>query len=126
MVDELIELVISAPSREGLVTRTQALDRVLLWGHYVIPNWHVRTDRIASWDMFGRPTVIPRRGTNLNYWWIDEAKATALKNRQALEPASEAQASGGTPGAGTAIAVFLGLLAVGYVVVRRALGRRTG
>ena len=126
VVDELIELVISAPSREGLVTRTRALDRVLLWGHYVIPNWHVRTDRIASWDMFARPAVIPRRGTNLNYWWIDAAKSTALKNRQALEPAGEAQASGGTPGAGTAIAVFLGLLAVGYVVVRRALGRRSG
>ena len=126
VVDELIEEVISAPDREGLVTRTRALDRVLLRGHYVIPNWHVRADRIASWDMFGRPTVIPRRGTNLNYWWIDAAKAAALKNRQVLEPSGEERASGATPGAGTAIAVFLGLLAVGYMVVRQALGRRSG
>ena len=126
VVDELIEGVISAPDREGLVTRTRALDRVLLWGHYVIPNWHVRTDRIASWDMFGRPAAIPRRGTSLNYWWIDEAKATALKSRQVIEPGGEERASGETPGAGAAMAVFLGLLAVGYVVVRQALGRRSG
>ena len=126
VVDELIELVISAPDRDSLVTRTRALDRVLSWGHYVIPNWHARVDRIASWDMFGRPTVIPRRGTNLNYWWIDAAKAAALENRQALEPGGEERVSGATPGAGTAIAVFLGLLAVGYVVVRHALGRRSG
>ena len=42
VVDELIELVISAPSRKSLVARTRALDRVLLWGYYVIPNWHSR------------------------------------------------------------------------------------
>ena len=82
VVDELIELVISAPDRQSLVTRTRALDRVLLWGHFVIPNWHVRIDRIASWKKFGRPTVTPRQGTSLNYWWIDGAKDAALKERR--------------------------------------------
>ncbi len=126
VVDELIELVISAPSRQSLVTRTRALDRVLLWGHYVIPNWHVRVDRIASWNKFSRPAVVPRRGTSLDYWWFDAAKDAALKNRQVVQSKDEEVAGGATPGIGTAIAVFLGLMVVGFVVVRQALGRRPG
>ena len=126
VVDELIELVISAPSRQSLVTRTRALDRVLLWGHYVIPNWHVRVDRIASWNKFSRPAVVPRRGTSLDYWWFNAAKDAALKNRQVVQSKDEEVAGGATPGIGTAIAVFLGLMVVGFVVVRQALGRRPG
>ena len=126
VVDELIESVISAPDRKGLVTRTRALDRVLLWGHYVIPNWHVRVDRIASWNKFSRPEVVPRRGTSLDYWWLDAAKDAALKERRVVQPEGEEVAGGATPGAGTAIAVFLGLMVVGFVVFRHALGRRSG
>ena len=126
VVDELIELVISAPSRQSLVTRTRALDRVLLWGHYVIPNWHVRVDRIASWNKFSRPAVVPRRGTSLDYWWFDAAKDAELKNRQVVQSKGEEVAGGATPGIGTAIAVFLGLMVVGFVVVRQAFGRRPG
>jgi len=126
VVDELIELVISAPSRQSLVTRTRALDRVLLWGHYVIPNWHVRVDRIASWNKFSRPAVVPRRGTSLDYWWFDAAKDAALKSRQVVQSKGEEVAGGATPGIGTAIAVFLGLMVVGFVVVRQAFGRRPG
>src|SRR5262249_4100906 len=47
VVDRLIELVISAPDRPALVARTRALDRVLLWGHYVIPHWHITAFRVA-------------------------------------------------------------------------------
>ena len=53
VVDELIDLVIQAPDRASLVARTRALDRVLLWGHYVIPHWHIRAFRVAYWDKFG-------------------------------------------------------------------------
>jgi microcin C transport system substrate-binding protein len=81
VVDELIDLIITAPTRESLVARTRALDRVLLNGHYVIPNWYLKTDRILSWDKFSRPSVIPNRGTSTDYWWIDEAKARALEQR---------------------------------------------
>ena len=63
------------------MARTRALDRVLLNGHYVIPNWYLKTDRILSWDKFSRPSVIPNRGTSTDYWWIDEAKARALEQR---------------------------------------------
>ena len=54
VVDELVELVIAAPDRKSLVDRSRALDRVLLWSHYVIPNWHLAAYRVAYWDVFGR------------------------------------------------------------------------
>ena len=88
VIDELIELVITAPSRESLVARTRALDRVLLWAHYVIPNWHLRIDRILYWDKFSRPEVTPHRGTGIDYWWFDEAKARALQKRRRTEAAA--------------------------------------
>jgi len=81
VVDELIELVISAPDRESLVARTRALDRVLLSGHYIIPNWHAQADRVLYWDKYSRPAVTPARGTSTDYWWYDEAKAKRLEQR---------------------------------------------
>ena len=59
VIDELIELVIQAPDRESLVFRTRALDRVLLSGYYVIPNWHIQGDRILYWDKFSGPRFLP-------------------------------------------------------------------
>jgi len=59
------------------VFRTRALDRVLLWGHYVIPNWYIATDRIAYWNKFGKPAVVPKNGVQIDAWWIDPAKAAA-------------------------------------------------
>lgn len=68
-VDQLVDLVISAPDRHALVARTRALDRVLLWNHYVIPQWHMGGDRLAYWDKFGRPDIIPMRGYQIFSWW---------------------------------------------------------
>ena len=81
VIDELIEMVIAAPTREELVQRTRALDRVLLWNHIVIPNWHLPYDRVLSWDKFSRPPVIPDRGTNLFNWWVDPEKEKNLQAR---------------------------------------------
>jgi microcin C transport system substrate-binding protein len=74
-VDRLIDLIIAAPDRESLIARTQALDRVLLWGHYVIPHWHLRHFRVAFWDKFGRPPVNPAYNLPLDAWWIDAQKS---------------------------------------------------
>ncbi len=78
-VDEVIEMVIRAPDRESLVARTRALDRLLLWGHYVVPNWHLPAQRLLWWDKFSMPETIPANGTSTSYWWYDEAKARALE-----------------------------------------------
>ena len=78
-VDSLIDLVIQAPSREALVAATRALDRALLWGHYLVPNWHIRSFRLAWWDKFGRPGRPPRYGLGFpGLWWVDAARAAEL------------------------------------------------
>jgi microcin C transport system substrate-binding protein len=74
VVDRLIELLVAAPDRAALLARTQALDRVLLGGHYVIPHWHVTAFRVAYWDRFGRPSVAPTYELGFDAWWIDPRK----------------------------------------------------
>jgi microcin C transport system substrate-binding protein len=78
VVDALVEAIIAAPDRESLIVRTRALDRVLLWGHYVIPNWHIRSYRVAYWDRFARPAVTPRYSLGFDTWWVDEEKARRI------------------------------------------------
>ena len=65
------------------MTTTRALDRVLLWGHYVIPHWHIRFERIAYWDKFGRTDVTPKYGTDLFAWWVDPVKEVAIASGKA-------------------------------------------
>ena len=82
-IDELIEQVISAPDREGLVQRTRALDRVLLHGHYVIPQWHMSAFRIAYWDKFARPAKTPKYALGfMDNWWVDPERARSLEERK--------------------------------------------
>jgi microcin C transport system substrate-binding protein len=64
------------------VQRVHALDRALQWGNWVIPNWHIPYDRVASWDRFGRPAVTPSQGVQLDTWWIDPEKERALDARR--------------------------------------------
>ncbi len=78
VVDALIDLIVTAPSREALVSRARALDRVLRAHHFVIPNWHLSKDRLLYWNRFSRPAVTPDGGTSLSYWWRDAAKAERL------------------------------------------------
>ena len=79
VVDELIEKLISAKTRKELTTAIHALDRVLLWGHYVIPLYHSNTDRIAYWDFLEYPDKIPLYGIVMESWWINQDKALELQ-----------------------------------------------
>jgi len=80
-IDKLIDLVIAAPDRESLVMRTRALDRALLWGHYVIPHYRDAVYHVAYWNMFGHPQKLPKQGIALDTWWVDPAKLAALPAR---------------------------------------------
>ncbi len=73
-VDALIEKLISAKNREELTTAIHALDRVLLWGHYVVPLYHSNKDRIAYWDFFEYPEEIPLYGIVIESWWVNKDK----------------------------------------------------
>ncbi len=69
MVDELTNAVASAVNRMQLIAGARALDRVLRWGHYVVPLFHTKHDRIAYWDKFGRPAITPAGGFVIDTWW---------------------------------------------------------
>ena len=73
-IDALIEKLISAKNREELTTAIHALDRVLLWGHYVVPLYHSNKDRIAYWDFFEYPEEIPLYGIVIESWWVNKDK----------------------------------------------------
>ena len=78
-VDKLIDRVILAKDRAELVAATQALDRVLLWNHYVVPQWHTPFERVAMWNVYGRPSKLPARDPSfLQVWWWDDTKAKKL------------------------------------------------
>jgi microcin C transport system substrate-binding protein len=127
VVDELVDSVISAPSRKDLIARTHALDRVLLWSHYVIPHWHVDTYRVAFWNKFDRPAISPKYAFDLNTWWVDPDKAARLEGRLASVAGDK------TPSRGVAIedkpVALLLLLATAvfalWLVRRARAGRRT-
>ena len=75
-IDKLIDKIILAKDRPDLVAATRALDRVLLWNNYVVPQWHAPFDRLAMWNYYGRPEQLPTRDPSfLRVWWWDEAKA---------------------------------------------------
>ena len=70
-VDTLVNGLINADSRQSLITHTRALDRVLLWGFYVVPNWHIKTWRIAYWDHIAHPRDAgkPLSDIGIGTWW---------------------------------------------------------
>ena len=82
-IDALIERVIFAKNREDLVAATKALDRVLLWHHYVLPQWTYGKARTARWDRFGRPDPLPKYGLSAfpTVWWWDAEKAAKVGSR---------------------------------------------
>ncbi|MBX6327178.1 MAG: ABC transporter substrate-binding protein [Pseudolabrys sp.] len=82
-VDAMIDRVIYAKDRAELVAATHALDRVLLWNFYVVPQWTYGKVRTARWDRFGRPEVMPKYGTSAfpAIWWWDADKAAKLPQR---------------------------------------------
>ena len=81
VVDFLIEKLIGANSREELTTIVHALDRVLLWGHYVIPLHHSGIDRIGYWNFLEFPETIPLYGIVIESWWSNLEKAQKLKRQ---------------------------------------------
>ena len=72
VVDELVDMIIAAPDRESLVTRTKVLDRILLSKHLVIPQWHLPKQRIAYWKRLSHPDVFPKSGVNFDTWWTSD------------------------------------------------------
>ena len=67
---------------EALLSYGRALDRVLQWNFFVIPQWHISQFRVASWDKFSRPSVRPKYALGKDTWWIDPVKAAKLPEKR--------------------------------------------
>jgi microcin C transport system substrate-binding protein len=82
-IDVLIERVIFAKNRAELVAATRALDRVLLWNHYVVPQFTYNKTRAARWDRFGRPEKMPEYASAAfpTIWWWDAERAAKTGSR---------------------------------------------
>nr|WP_300308663.1 extracellular solute-binding protein [Halomonas sp.] len=81
VIDALVDAINAADTRESLDTAAQALDRVLRWGFYVVPMYHLPATRVAIWDKFDWPEPFPQYNLDLSVWWVDPDKAKAINNR---------------------------------------------
>ncbi|OUR75260.1 hypothetical protein A9Q83_17650 [Alphaproteobacteria bacterium 46_93_T64] len=80
-IDELIEKLIAAPTYEDLKPIVRALDRVLSWSFYIIPQYTSAFERIAYWNKFGKTDITPSQGTDITAWWVESAKERELKEK---------------------------------------------
>lgn len=78
VIDALLPRLVEATEKAEIVALSRAIDRVLLWGHYVVPQFTNDIYRLAHWDMFGWPERQPVYSAGFNTWWIDVGKAAAL------------------------------------------------
>jgi microcin C transport system substrate-binding protein len=78
-IDTLIDRIIFAKDRDELVAATRAMDRVLLWNHYVVPQWYAPYSRVAFWNRFGHPVKFPEQSVGFpTVWWWDSVAASKL------------------------------------------------
>ena len=72
VIDALIDRIRSARERDDLVTAVHLLDRVLRAGHYVLPLYHLETQKVAYRRSLGRPALSPANGIALDTWWVEK------------------------------------------------------
>ncbi|WP_189515539.1 extracellular solute-binding protein [Kushneria pakistanensis] len=82
VVDDLVDHIIRADSREALDSAAAALDRVLRWGFYVIPQYHTPVTRLAYWKKLAMPDQSPEYGLDLDSWWVDTQGARQIDVQQ--------------------------------------------
>ena len=82
-VDKIIQHILYTKDRDELVAATKALDRVLLWNHYVVPQWNYPKVRTARWDRFSHYEPLPKYGLSgfPSLWWWDAEKAARIGKR---------------------------------------------
>ncbi len=81
-VDGLIDNLINSKDREDLLIITKALDRVLLWNYYVIPQWHISSYRVVYWDFFDQPKIKPKYSLGFDTWWINQNKYDQIQSNR--------------------------------------------
>lgn len=83
VVDHLTsEIAKNQQNPEALLYLGRALDRVLQWNFYIIPQWHLSKYRVAMWDKFERPDIMPKYDLGQDTWWVSEKKAAKLPEKR--------------------------------------------
>jgi microcin C transport system substrate-binding protein len=121
-IDAIIEDLIKAPTRDSLVAHTNALDRVLLWSHYVVPAYVVPEIWWAYWNKLGRPEYTPASGPQPAVWWFDDTKATSLTS---LRNTKSGEISNSDGGGLRGILIFALAAIAGIITLIRFRRRRT-
>ncbi len=91
VIDELTEELVRSPDRASLIAHTRALDRVLQYGYYVIPNFHLSAFWVAYWDKYRRPTISPKYGIGLDTWWVDPKAEQTIEAKKGEVTKGEAK-----------------------------------
>jgi microcin C transport system substrate-binding protein len=115
-IDALIEDLITAPTRDSLLAHAHALDRVLLWNHFVVPAYAEPKILWAYWNRLGFPSTQTQSGPNPAYWWYDQVKAEALAAKRSGTTAAQ--------GGSTNLPLILALVAAAGIVVVLVLRRQ--
>ena len=125
VIDELVNLLPQAETRSRLVAYANALDRILLNNHYVVPNWHLPAVRILYWDKFSRPASPVKSGVLISRWWLDETKVSALANAHENDTSLTVSVGDGEQPSGnlwlTALLALAIVLWLGWLVMRRVM-----
>jgi microcin C transport system substrate-binding protein len=87
-VDQLVEQLIDSDTRTSLIAHAKSLDRVLQFGYYVIPNWHIKTFRVAYWNNLGHPKVSPLYDVGISTWWSKPNVQPPVPPQTSADPAS--------------------------------------
>jgi microcin C transport system substrate-binding protein len=92
-IDALVEQLIGAQTRHDLIIHCRALDRVLQWNYFVVPNWYLPADRIAHWNKFSVPSKRPDPPYSVGSsgWWIDQERAKTIEASRQAETSSPTQ-----------------------------------
>ncbi len=80
VIDEIIDELIMSKNREDLIIYSRILDRLLLFNHFLIPQFHIDHYRVAYWNKFSRPEISPKYNLGFDFWWYDENKERELGN----------------------------------------------
>ena len=116
-IDAIIEELTKAQSRATQLAHAHAIDRILLWNHYVIPAYVEPEIWWAYWNKLGRPEVTPNDGPNPATWWYDADKAA--KFAEIMKSRAVPQYTGGGPSTMMLALAALVVLVVGFLAARR-------
>ena len=118
VIDQLVKDIIATPDRRALVANARALDRILLWGHYVIPHWHIKNFRVAYWNKFEKPDISPKYDLGIDFWWINSEKEGNLK-KELMRGQSKANNSEENGQLNGWVLFALLMTVIGFVLIRK-------